>query len=79
MHYWSEKCVSGLWLVAAALEKRPQIVETGILQQPGVRGEERVGKYLISLFLNSFFSLLPIFFGRFSLLPDFSPFSLISA
>ena len=43
-----------------------------------LRREERVGKYLISLFLNSFFSLLPTFVGCFSLLPDFSPFSLIS-
>ena len=37
---------------------------------PLMRGEERAVKFL--------FSLLPNFFGRFSLLPDFSPFSLIS-
>ena len=42
------------------------------------RGEERTVKFLFSLFISLFFSLLPNFFGRFSLLPDFSPFSLIS-
>jgi len=42
-----------------------------------MRGEEQAVEYLISLFLNSFFSLLPNFFGHFSLLPVFSPFSLI--
>jgi len=42
------------------------------------RGEERAVKFLFSLFFSLFFSLLPNFFGRFSLLPDFSPFSLIS-
>ena len=41
---------------------------------PLMRGEERAVKFLFSLF----FSLLPNFFGRFSLLPDFSPFFLIS-
>ena len=42
------------------------------------RGEERAVKFLFSLFFPLFFSLLPNFFGRFSILPDFSPFSLIS-
>ena len=42
------------------------------------RGEERAVKFLFSLFFSLFFSLLPNFFRRFSLLPDFSPFSLIS-
>ena len=42
------------------------------------RGEERAVKFLFSLFFSLFFSLLPNFFCRFSLLPDFSPFSLIS-
>ena len=42
------------------------------------RGEERAVKFLVSLFFSLFFSHLPNFFGRFSLLPDFSPFSLIS-
>ena len=42
------------------------------------RGEERAVKFLFSLFFPLFFSLLPNFFSRFSILPDFSPFSLIS-
>ena len=45
---------------------------------PLMRGEERAVKFLFSLFFSLFFSLLPNFFGCFSLLPDFSPFSLIS-
>ena len=45
---------------------------------PLMRGEERAVKFLFSLFFSLCFSLLPNFFGRFSLLPDFSPFSLIS-
>ena len=42
------------------------------------RGEERAVKFLVSLIFSLFFSFLPDFFGRFSLLPDFSTFSLIS-
>ena len=42
------------------------------------RGEERRVKFPFSLFFSLFFSLVPNFFGRFSLPPDFSPFSLIS-
>ena len=44
-----------------------------------VRGE-RNGQlnFFSPYFFFLFFSLLPNFFGRFSLLPDFSPFSLIS-
>ena len=42
------------------------------------RGEERAVKFLVSLIFSLFFSFLPNFFGRFSLLPDFSTFSLIS-
>jgi len=50
-----------------------------IINCPAVkRGEERTVKFLSSLFFSLFFSLLPNFFGRFSLLPDFSPFFLIS-
>jgi len=30
MHYGSEKCVSSLWFVAAALQQRPRIVVTGV-------------------------------------------------
>ena len=45
---------------------------------PLMRGEEWAVKFLFSLFFPLFFSLLPNFFGRFSLLPDFSPFFLIS-
>ena len=41
------------------------------------KGEEREGKYLISLFLKIIFSpsSQATFFGRFSLLPGFLPFS----
>ena len=49
------------------------IGETGAFNTRKKRGEEREVKYLISLFLNLFFSVLPNFFGRFSLLPVFSP------
>jgi len=30
MHYGSEKCVSGLWLVAAALKQRPRTVKSSV-------------------------------------------------
>ena len=30
MRYGSEKCVSGLWLVAAALQQRPRTVKSGV-------------------------------------------------
>ena len=38
MHLGNKKCLSGLWIAAAALQQRPQSVETGVcfLQQPGV-------------------------------------------
>ena len=38
MHLGNKKCLSGLWVVVAALQHRPQIVETGVcfFQQPGV-------------------------------------------
>ena len=30
MRYGSEKCVSGLWFVAAALQQRPRTVKSGV-------------------------------------------------
>ena len=43
-----------------------------------VRGERNGQLNFFSPYFSLFFSLLPNFFGCFSLLPDFSPFSLIS-
>ena len=48
------------------------------LYLPLMRGEERAVKFLFSLIFFLFSPSSLFFFGRFSLLPDFSPFSLIS-
>ena len=72
---WLMPIINLIWNV----KSYSSLTSTLLIHGYAKRGE-RNGQFnfLSPYFFSLFFSLLPIFFGRFSLLPDFSPFSLIS-